>query len=145
MIPFKPLNKTQIRNGSLINFDYLYYKNDPHPVVLITAVYPNKVYGVNLNYLTYPYIKKLIRMSCGKIGFTYQSIKYDRFIEHAFRSYKPTGIKNIKIMDCEIVNRVLQKVRSIDPNEIELIEREIRSQIEAGQQQMGSGDSPLPI
>jgi hypothetical protein len=55
--PNKPIGR-----GSLITFNYIFHKSghDPYPVVLVTDIWPNYIRGINLNYLTFPTIKKMV-------------------------------------------------------------------------------------
>lgn len=120
----------QIGKGSLVSFNYMFFKNDPYPLVLLTDVWQNYLRGINLHYLTFPYVKNLLQPNCDNIGFSYINIKADNYIVNAFRQYKRIGIRQIKRLDCAFLLNVLAMVRSLDPNEIEAIRRVVREQIQ---------------
>ena len=132
------------RRGSLITFSYLYHKpgHDPAPLVLITDDnFPEKgpkagqyIRGINLHYLTFPTIKKLMfpgqgKSICDSPQFTYQYIKGNEYIVSAFRQYKKNGIQSLKKLNCEFIVNAMSMSRSFDPNEIEAIRKSVREQI----------------
>lgn len=147
-----PMNNRIVR-GSLITFNYSLRKpgHDSFPLVLVTDVdYPPKdpvtkngyrpsykkgdfIRGINLHYLTFPTIKKLIfpnnQSICENSGFTYQYIKNNNYIVSAFRQYRKIGIKNLKKLDCQFVAKAMSISRSFDPNEIEAIRKSVREQL----------------
>jgi hypothetical protein len=129
--PNKPIGR-----GSLITFNYIFHKSghDPYPVVLVTDIWPNYIRGINLNYLTFPTIKKMVfpapnQTVCDNPSFTYQYIKGSEYIVSAFRQYKRNGIQRLKKLDCAFIVKALGLSRSFDPNEIEAIRRSVREQI----------------
>lgn len=134
-----PLNPA-IGRGSLVNFNYLFYKagHDPSPLVLITDVWAEYIRGINLHYLTFPVIKKMIYPGpgisvCDNPIFTYQYLKNNptagQYILRAFRQYKRNGIDSLKKLDCDFIANSLAISRSFDPNEIEAIRQSVREQI----------------
>lgn len=148
-----PKNTTVVR-GSLIMFNYGLHKpgHDAFPLVLVTdPEYPEKdppiqagsapknrkgqyLRGINLHYLTFPIIKKLIfpnnsQSICENPVFTYQYIKNNEYISSAFRQYKRNGIQNVKKLDCQFIVNAMGISRSFDPNEIEAIRKSVRDQI----------------
>src|ERR1019366_1836831 len=110
---------------------YLYHRpgHDPTPLVLITGVYDQYIRGVNLHYLTFPYIVKLLQPNGNNPNFGYYNIKGDAYITGAFRQYKRLGVSQMKRLDCAFLIKVLQTVRSIDPTKVEQIRRSVREQI----------------
>jgi hypothetical protein len=125
-----------VGRGSLVTFNYLFHKpgHDPVPLVLVTDVWANYIRGINLHYLTFPTIKKLMFPGAGKSicdspQFTYQYIKGNDYIVSAFRQYKRTGIGSLKKLNCEFIVNALNISRSFDPNEIEAIRKSVREQI----------------
>lgn len=137
-----PVNPT-IGRGSLITFNYLFHKpgHDTWPLVLVTDVnYQTKtspqsfVRGINLHYLTFPIIKKLLfpgpgQSVCDNGIVTYQYIKGDEYIKSAFRQYKRNGIASLKKLNCDFIVNALAISRSFDPNEIEAIRKSVREQL----------------
>lgn len=137
---FKRIYYPTVKSGSLVSFQYTFYKHDPNPLVLCTGKWADgKVAGVNLHYLTYNYIKNLINQFCGK-QFNYQSIKADKFIKKSFRSYRKEGVRNIKLMDCAYLNQMLNNIRTYNPTEVEAMRQYIRKQIN---QKMGTNVSEM--
>lgn len=130
------VTNTAVVRGSLITFNYTFHKpgHDPYPMVLVTDIWDLYVRGINLHYLTFPVIKKMIYPSpgvsvCDNPIFTYQYIKGNRYIQSAFRQYKRGGIQRLRKLDCAFIVNALGVSRSFDPNEIEAIRRSIREQI----------------
>lgn len=122
--------QTALTQGTLINFRYSFYMNDPGPLVILTKVIPgNYVKGINLHYLTYPYVTSLLSRSVGNPSFSYQNIKNDNYIVSAFRTYKWNGISQIRRFDSQLILTVMQAVRSIDPTQIAAIRQSIEQQI----------------
>jgi hypothetical protein len=125
-----------IGRGSLVTFNYIFHKpgHDPYPMVLVTDVWPKYIRGINIHYLTFPTIKKLVFPSsnttvCENQIFTYQYIKSNDYIVSAFRQYKRNGIQRLKKLDCALIVKALSLSRSFDPNEIEAIRKSVREQI----------------
>ncbi len=138
--PFKRIYYTTVRPGSLLSFQYTFYKHDPYPLVLSTGKWADgKIAGINLHYLTFNYMKNLINQFCGK-NFNYQSIKNDKFIRKSFRSYQREGVRNIKLMDCQYLNQLLGNIRTYNPTEVEAMRQYIRKQLN---QQIGTKASDM--
>jgi hypothetical protein len=103
----------------------------------VSDVMPAYIRGVNLHYLTFPDIIRLLQPNCGNAAFSYSNIKGHSYIGgaepntfcRAFRQYKRTGIRQIKVLDCAFLIKVLTTVRSIDPTEVDNIRRAVRDQI----------------
>lgn len=141
-----------VGRGSLITFNYMYHKpgHDPAPLVLVTDVWNKYVRGLNLHYLTFPTIKKLMfptpgQSICESPQFTYQYIKGNDYIVSAFRQYKRDGIQQLKKLDCNFIVNALAISRSFDPNEIEAIRKQVREQIRrlGNPQAAPTGEMPL--
>jgi hypothetical protein len=126
--------------GSLIQFNYMFVKtgsnHDRTPLVLVTRIMDYYIRGINLHYLTFNTIKKLLQPSglnaCNNPSFSYQSIKSMQDIPKAFRlrQYKKNGISRMKIMDCNFILNVMGLVRGIDPQEVEAIRNAVRDQLD---------------
>ena len=133
--PPNAINST-VSRGSLITFNYLFFKpgHDPIPLVLVTDVWAKYVRGINLHYLTFPAIKKLLfpgpgKSICDSPMFSYQYLKGNEYILSAFRQYKRNGIESLRKLNCEFIVNALSISRSFDPNEIEAIRNSVREQI----------------
>lgn len=125
-----------IGRGSLISFHYPQsfasipnVIHDPYPLVIITDIWPQYIRGVNLHYLTFPYIKRLLT-GYGSSGFSYFQIKADRYLANAFRMYVRIGVRQPKRLDSEWLTSVLANVRSFAPGEVEKIRANIQKQIQ---------------
>jgi hypothetical protein len=128
---FRHIYHKTIQRGSLATFQYLHWKHDPYPLVLVSGIYSDgRVAGVNLHYMTFRYIKYLINQYCGK-QFSYPLIKNNNYIYNSFRSYKRDGLRGAKLLDCNFLMTVLGTVRSFKPNEIEAIRQEVQRQLRA--------------
>lgn len=137
---FKRIQFNTVRSGALATFQYLFYKHDPYPLVLITGIWAdNKIAGVNLHYLTLRYMRFLVNQYCGR-PFAYQSIKGDQFMKNSFRCYKRPGIRNLKLLDCEFLSTVVGKVRSFNPNELEAVRQYVQDQLK---QKLGQSATDL--
>ena len=132
------ISPQSITSGSLISFVYPHSYaivpniiHDPYPMVLVTDIWPRYVRGVNLHYLTFPYIKKLLT-NFGAGSFNYQMhIKPDKYLANSFRMYVRQGIRQPRKLDTEFLVNVLASVRSFSPGEIEKIRMNIQKQIQA--------------
>ena len=126
-----------VGRGSLIRFDYLFHQpgHDPQPLVIVTDVWDKYVRGIQLHYLTFPEIRKLLfpapgQSVCENQAFTYQYVKANEYIvDRAFRQYKRNGMQNIRKLDCEFIVNALSITRSNNPSEIEAIRRSVQEQI----------------
>src|SRR5689334_20355757 len=117
MIPFRRIYSPTLQKGSVVSFNYLFYKHDPSPLVLVTSIYSDgKIAGVNLHYLTYVYVRNLIKNFCDDKTFGYQRIKGDRFLYKSFRTYKRAGVRNMHMMDCEHLSNILKITRAFKFN-----------------------------
>lgn len=129
---FRRIQNQTIRKGSLISFQYSFYKHDLTPLCLVgkiwTGKYAGMISGLNLHYLTFRYIKYLVNAFCGK-NFQYSMIRGDKYIVNAYRSYKREGRKQVKQIDCDFINQTLQKARSFKPGEVEKIRAEVQRQL----------------
>lgn len=118
-----------ITKGSLIHFKYGNFKHDPNPLIIVTDIFPNYIRGINLHYLTFNYIKRLLKMHCDNQMFSYFAIKQDRFFVDAFRSYKRLGVKQPNKLDCSFLLNTLAMVRSFDPAEVEQMRVYVKEQL----------------
>lgn len=119
----------RIYRGNLIWFRYVNYRHDPFPLVIITDIWQNYIRGINLHYLTFYYVKKLLNLHCDNMMFSYFLIKHDRFMKNAFRTYKRLGIKQVRKLDCSFLLNVLGSVMSFDPAEVEQMRVYVKEQL----------------
>lgn len=143
--PFQrvPANQTgfQDRNtvirGSLIAFSYPYSLakkqpyiiHDPYPLLVVTDIWPTIVRGVNLHYMTFPYIKRILTQN-KTTPYSYKpNVKPDKYMASAFRMYYRQGMSKVKVMDLDFLLRILGAVRSFSESEVETIKQQIRNQI----------------
>jgi hypothetical protein len=123
--------------GSLISFQYTQSYaakpnaiHDPYPLVIVTDIWPKHVRGVNLHYLTFPYIKMILQAGGGNTNYSYYQVKPDKYIADSFRMYHRMGMTQIKMMDVQFLLKVLGTVRTWDESEIEAMKQQIRLQIQ---------------
>ena len=136
---FKPAgvpSPSVVHRGSIISFHYIGQRvgkqiHDPYPLVLVEGIFSTAIRGVNLNYLTVPYVKIMIDRFLEK-PFSYELVRADSYIvggpnnPGAFRTYKRSGISQLRMMDSAFLRGVAAVSRSLDPNELD----QIRMQIE---------------
>jgi len=131
-LPFMPINRLQ--RGTLVSCQYLFWKHDASPLILVTRVLPDRIKGVNLHYLTYNYVRNLILTYCGNSQFDYKFIKPDPYIVNAFRTYKKIGLRKIHFLDCnQIRTQLLPSLEGrtrTNPQEMKLIRDMIRQQLQ---------------
>lgn len=126
-----------ITKGSLISFSYPRsfgivpnVIHDAAPMIIVTDIWPKYIRGLNLHYLTFPYVKRILDTWGGNQSFSYSAIKPDRYMANAFRMYVRQGVRSPKRLDSEWLKMVLQSVRSFNPGEIEKIRASIQQQIQ---------------
>lgn len=130
---FRPINQKavsqQIKKGSLITFNYSFWKNDAYPLIIVSQILPgNKIWGVNIHYLTFNYIRNLLK-NCGNPSFSYQTIKGDNYLKNAYRSYKWLGIRTVKVLDCNTLLNIMGTIRSFDPADAEIVRKNVQQQL----------------
>jgi hypothetical protein len=120
-----------VKKGTLVSFNYIFHKagHDPFPNVIVTDVNPLYIRGLNIHYLTFPYIRKLLQANCSNTAFGYGTIKGDKFLVSSFRQYKRNGIRRLKVLDCDFILNLLGTVRAISPNEVEAIRQTVNEQL----------------
>lgn len=129
-----------VRRGSLIWFKYpvsqgqdRYQINDPTPLVVVTDIWPSVLRGVNLHYLTMPYITTMIQ-NCGNGGYSYSNVKADRYIANAFRMYYRKGMSGIQKVDSNSLlsmNEVNRQAKLLTPTELEAMRQQVQKQIQS--------------
>ena len=126
----------KIARGSLVAFNYPNswaivpnIIHDPYPLVIISDIWPSYIRGVNLHYLTFPYIKNLLQGNSGNTSFSYYNIKGDNYLKNAFRMYVRVGMRRVKVIDSSFLLTVLGTMRSFAPGEIDNMKRYIQEQL----------------
>jgi hypothetical protein len=122
--------KFGIRRGSLVSFNYAFWRNDPYPLVIVVdnELSGDKMSGINLHRLTFSSIRELIQRTY-QMGFSYGSVSDNVSFRGAYRSYKRTGIRQVKVFDSKFLLRVISMVKSYDPAEVQIIRRQVQEQI----------------
>lgn len=117
--------------GSLVSFNYTFWRNDNYPLVIVSENdrANGKLCGINLHYLTFPYIRQLLGMSVNNPAFSYKSISKDDYVKKAYRSYKWLGVRQLKMLDHKFLLQVMSMVRTYDPAEVQIIRRQVQEQI----------------
>lgn len=131
-----PAVSGMLARGSLVAFRYPASRarrptmiHDPYPLVIVTDVWPTAIRGVNLHYLTFPYIRRLLSQNCGNPSYSYFQVRADAFLAQAFRMYYRNGMMQVRVMDCSFIQRLMTGIRSWSESEIEHVKTEIRAQI----------------
>ena len=117
--------------GDLVSFNYIFHKigHDPSPNVIITDINYFYIRGINIHYLTFPFIKNLLQSHCENKSFSYKFIKNDSYLVSSFRQYKKNGMTNIKKLDCNLILNLMGSIRAVTPNEVEAIRKTINEQL----------------
>lgn len=120
-----------VKKGSLVSFNYAFHAagHDPYPNVIVTDINNLYIRGLNIHYLTFPYIKKLLQANCNNLNFSYKTIKTDKFLVSAFRQYKRNGIQRLKTLDCNFILNLMGSVRAVTPAEVEAIRQTVNEQL----------------
>jgi hypothetical protein len=118
-----------VSKGSLVSFNYAFWKNDAYPLVVVSERDAGKLWGVNIHYLTFPYIRRLLETSAGNPAFSYKSISGDEYLSRSYRSYKLSGIRQMKVLDYKFLLNVMTMVRTFDPAEVQIIRRQVQEQM----------------
>ncbi len=129
---FKPIRvgTSTITKGSLISFTYSNWKHDPTPLVIVTdLISGDRIRGLNLHYLTFNNIQRILQTYCDNAAFSYRDVMADSYVVGAFRHYKTQGIRGPRKLDCEFILRVMKMVRSFDPSEVAKIEETVEQQL----------------
>lgn len=127
-----PVNVIKI--GSIISFKYTFFKHDPNPTVIITKILPDYLVGINIHYLTYNDIKRLLSPTdvnaCKNKSFGYPLVKNKAYIIKGFRVYKRKGIQNLKYLDCDKMLQMmgLKKIAT-NPKEAKEVRKDIEQQV----------------
>jgi hypothetical protein len=129
---------TQVGRGSLISFSYPMSMSreqniihDPTPMVIISDVKPTYIRGVNLHYLTVPYVKTFLIRNSRNPNFNYAtSIKPDKYLADSFRMYYFGGMKQKRKLDMTFLMQILTAVRNFSPTELQRIRNELKQQIQ---------------
>ena len=120
-----------VTKGSLVMFRYTFWIHDPVPLVIVSDLTPGtRLRGVNLHYLTFPYIHTILMTALQSQTFSYQNIKGDAYISSSFRSYKWNGISQIKKFDSQFVLKMMTIARSFDPTQIDAIRQSVDQQLQ---------------
>ena len=128
--PSKPVDPV-IKQGSLITFNYLFRKHDPYPMVIVTSIHQgDRIKGINLNYLTFFDIRRLIQGWGDKMAFSYQAIKGEKgIVDLGFREYKWQGIRQVKKFDSQFLLNVITMSRTFDIHQIQAMRNAIKAQM----------------
>ena len=129
-------NLNSVGRGSLVSFHYPTswavvpnVIHDPHPMLIITDIWPQYIRGLNLHYLTFPYVKNILSLYGGR-NIDYQAIKPDQYMAQAFRMYVRRGVRKPRLLDLPWLQAVLQEAKSFNPGEVEKIRMSIQKQIQ---------------
>lgn len=136
----QPAQRVQtVQRGSVVSFSYIGQTkrpiHDTYPLVIVADIFSDRIRGVNLHYLTLPYIKFLIANFANN-SFSYRIFKNNSFMVDGFRSYKRVGIGQMRMLDLGFLKNLLNIVRSLDITEIEQMRQQITQMLLQQQEQM---------
>jgi hypothetical protein len=126
------------KKGNLITFNYTFWKHDPYPLVVISPPPKNPtitfgighLWGVNIHLLTFFDIKQLLRSSKNP-NFSYVNyVKGNNAIKRAYRSYKWSGIRQVKTLNYEFFLNIVGTIRNQDPADVEIVRKNVQEQIQ---------------
>lgn len=120
----------RIQTGSLISFNYTFWKNDPYPLVIVIEnnARKDKISGINLHRLL-PYDIRELMGKFNQMGFAYGSISDQKKFRAAYRTYKKIGIRQQRVFDVQFLLRVISMVKTTDPAEVQIIRRQVQEQL----------------
>lgn len=120
----------RIQTGSLISFNYAFWKNDPYPLVIVIEndSRKDKIAGINLHRLLPNDIKELMN-KFNQAGYAYGTVSDQRKFRQAYRTYKKTGIRQQRLFDVQFLLRVISMVKTTDPAEVQIIRRQVQEQL----------------
>jgi len=137
--PFRPVSSYpgkksvglfQVAKGSLIRFQYTLWKHDPYPLLIVTDRLPDgDVRGVNLRYLTLNYVVFLIQHYCGK-PVSYGNLRANDLFVRSFRRFKSFGMRNIEMLDCDLILKTIDIIRTYDPNQEQAMREAVQKQLQ---------------
>jgi hypothetical protein len=139
-----------LQPGQLVRFKYLLAKNDPRPLVIVSRRDDQRrlLKGVNLHYLTFPYIQRLLYTAGVNPVATNYNIKVDPYIMDAFRSYSYGGIdqSSIEVFDTSFITQMINVSRTMDPMALRSMRAQIDQQINANvAQPQAVPTGPMPM
>lgn len=128
-----------IGKGSIVQFQYSFSRHDPKPLVLLTNNpndindFPNYYRGLNLHYIGSAQIMNLIsanRMNaCGDKSFSWDKVKGNMYIKKSFRVYKKVGIRNLRVLDCNYLKKVLAVSKNLNMQDLTALRSNIEAQL----------------
>jgi hypothetical protein len=127
--PFDQPQSSVVQKGSIVTFNYVgqtrHRIHDPYPLVIVSDIFTDMIRGVNLHYLTLPYVQSIVLNHANNPQFSFRFISGDAYIVGAFRSYKRNGISQLQMLDAGFLQTLLRTVRALNPGEIEQMRNQI--------------------
>lgn len=121
-----------IQPGMLVWFPYTQAKNDMSPLIIVARAEQGRLLkGVNLHYLTFPYIRRVLLGAGGNPSFSYYNIRSDRYIVNAYRSYTWNAVlwNRAKIFDTKFIIQTISMMKTMDPLQLRAIRMDIENQL----------------
>ena len=139
--------RSVVGKGQVVAFAYVgqqrnYRIHDPMPLVIVSDIFTDMIRGVNLHYLTLPYVRSIVTAHANNPNFSFQFISNDGYIVGAFRSYKRNGISKLRMLDIDFLKNLLTVVRSLEPGEIEQMREQVHQMILQEQRQPTATPGP---
>jgi len=131
--------------GSVVSFFYRGQRgrpiHDTYPFVIVSNIFSDAIRGLNLNYLASPDVTKIILEYLDNANFSYRAIEQNAYYVDAYRTYKRSGIAQLRIYDSRFLRALAYVAPRLDPNEITQIEQQIAMMKEAAMRQPEAGET----
>ena len=142
----KNMAQNYLKKGALISFSYQRWIHDAYPLVLLTDIFPgDKLRGVNMHYLTFPFIRSMLNTGGNNQIFSYAYIKGNKQLVNSFRSYKWNAIRQVRVMDVTFLLNIMGMVRSFDPSQIMAIRQMVQEQMRRETNPAAAPTEPTPM
>lgn len=131
------LQNNTVQKGSIISFNYIgqrpmYQIHDSSPLVLVSDLFSEHIRGINMHYYTLPIVRQVIanKNMTGNPGFSYKTIMTNKYLVDAFRTYKRTGISNLRVLDISFLRKLLEISALLNTSELEAMKTQVRQMLE---------------
>jgi hypothetical protein len=67
--------------------------------------------------------------ACGDRSFSWDKVKTNNYIKGSFRIYKKAGVRNLRILDCNYLKRILAASKKLNLQDLTALRSNIEEQI----------------
>jgi len=132
---------SRLKTGSIIQFGYDFAKHDRTPLVILTENNAQEFKGLNLHYILPDPLLQIVSPfgmnACNNPRFSWQTVKYNPYIKKAFRIYKKNGVKNLRLLDCDYLKRIITASRKLNLQDLTALRSAIDAQLRQTNQNAG--------